>query len=491
MKKVLSQVMSVVLVIALITAILHGVDRFFEYKQSRAKCDAFFDASEDFDILFFGTSHAVMGYLPMELWDEYHVTSYSFSNYGQWLPVDYWLLRLALEYHKPKLVVIDTYYYDFDEKYSKDHLPYAHEELDGFPYSSLKKAAVDDLFPSDKRWDFLFPFSVYHSQWNSISENNFRSARDIYTYGQGSDESALNVDDTALLVKPQKDIDPVYNTEVQDVESVGKEYLEKSIELCQEKGIDVLLTTIPFVADENYTRINNGIYEIAEKYGVNFYNGLRENIIDVKTDLWDAGHLNSSGGRKWTNKLGEFIKNNYDIPPHTEGDLFDQWNSDYNGEYMNFKIKKMSQNYSMENYLMLGADKHLSACVYISNVESYKNSEELNALLENMVGQKQLERLKTTVNDGGDYVLIVDKGHDEIEELDAHTAYSHDFSFGEVKYDEKYLSINQSDNYILEHFEDGSAPFMQIVLINELTNQVADVSRFSLVDEEQSGQRHV
>lgn len=481
MKKIVCQIICVIMVIVLTSALLWKTSEFFEYKQSRAKCDEFFASSQDYDIWFFGTSHAVMGYLPMELWDEYRMTSYSFSNYGQWIPVDYWLLRLALQYQTPKLVVIDTYDFASNDKYSEGHLSYLHEEFDAFPYSPLKKEAIEDLFPEERVGDYLNPFSVYHSQWNQITQKNFQSAEELYTYGKGSDESGLIGAASGILVKPQVALGPVEIQDHNDIDSVGKDYLIKVIELCKEKDIDVLLTTIPYVSDAEQIKTNNAIYEIANEYGVLFYNGMTEDIIDVKTDFWDSGHLNSSGARKWSSSLGEFISKNYNIQEHTESCIFEKWNSDYKDIYMNYKISIASNRNSMEDYLMLIADKHLSACIFMSEASGYDNSDELIALLENL-SNRELIGLKRSIQDGGNYLLIISKSDDAIKEVNSGQAYQNEFDFGNLCYDNNSLTINESDNYLIETYDDGTVPYMQIVLVNDITNQVVDVSRFVLAD---------
>ncbi len=476
MKTFVSKFLGVLLVVLLILAIIYNTNNLFENKQGGAKCEAFFISPHDYDIFYFGTSHAVMGFLPMELWDEYHMTSFNFANYGQWIPVNYWLLQLAMQYQKPKLVVIDTYGYTSDDKASEGH----NEIFDTFPYSTIKKEAVEDLFPTTHRLDYIFPFSIYHSKWNSIDKNCFMKGTDLYFYGKGSDENGLNGTDYPIWVEPQNDIGPINDTDVVNVESVGKDYLIKMIELCQENDIDVLLTTIPYCVNDITIGYNNGVYEIADNNGVQFYNGLVQDIVDVNTDFWDEGHLNSSGARKWTHSLGEYISNTYNIPAYSSGNIYNKWKTEYENAYMENKLSIILKSTTLENYLMLCSDKNLSACIYINNVVNYENKNELISLMENLVGQKTLEGLKQAISNKDNYLLIVSKVDEEIIEVDTNCVYKEAFSFGEVYYGDHILTINQSENYLVEQNIDEVIPYMQIVLINNKTHQIVDVARFEI-----------
>lgn len=80
---------------------------------------------------------------------------------------------------------------------------------------------------------------------------------------------------------------PITNpANVNRTETVGREYLRKSIELCQEYGVPILLTAIPFAGSEEEMQYMNSVYEMAEEYGVPFLDGFTEDVVMPQTDFW-------------------------------------------------------------------------------------------------------------------------------------------------------------------------------------------------------------
>jgi hypothetical protein len=61
-----------------------------ERKSSDFKYADYFEQDEDFDVLFFGTSHVINGIFPMELWNDYGIVSYNFGGHGNEIATSYW-----------------------------------------------------------------------------------------------------------------------------------------------------------------------------------------------------------------------------------------------------------------------------------------------------------------------------------------------------------------------------------------------------------------
>ena len=67
----------------------------------------FLQEDTEYDVLFFGTSHVINGIFPMQLWNDYGITSYNFGGHANSLAMAYWTMVNAVEYHKPKVAVLD------------------------------------------------------------------------------------------------------------------------------------------------------------------------------------------------------------------------------------------------------------------------------------------------------------------------------------------------------------------------------------------------
>ena len=337
----------------------------------------FYKTDEQYDVLYLGSSHAVMGILPMEIWNEYGITSFNLANGGQKLTGDYWILKNALEQKKPELVVLDAYGVMLDTKWDETTVDFLHGSLDPMPLSKTKVDAVYDLVPEEKRIAFLWPFSVYHNRWQEINKSFFKSE---VSYQKGAYE---NTDHMAPVVATMDRLPKLEHSDVNQSETVGKEYLRKCIKVCQEYDVPILLTVIPFYGSDEELRYINSIYEIAEEYQVPYINGLEEDVVNPKCDFLDSTHLNSSGARKWSSFLGAYMKEHYQLNDYREDEAHASWNENYMG-YRMYEQEQLNQTADLYAYLMLLADGDFTGCIKISpDAYAYKDKM-FWMLLENM-----------------------------------------------------------------------------------------------------------
>lgn len=158
------------------------------------------------------------------------------------------------------------------------HFSYVHLSLDTFPLSCNKIKAIWDLLDDPvleqdiadgkartsaeprTKIGLLWDYSVYHSRWNEINQNDFEPAS---TYEKGA-ESRIGVRSTQLnRINKDEKILPG---------STGDIYLRRMIEDCQDRGIEVVLTYLPFSAAPVQQMTANYIYDIAEEYNVGYIN---------------------------------------------------------------------------------------------------------------------------------------------------------------------------------------------------------------------------
>ncbi|MBQ4416414.1 MAG: hypothetical protein II868_01860, partial [Butyrivibrio sp.] len=166
------------LICALLTAVLFlCVQSFLADKGSYRKNADFYAYEDDYEVLFFGSSMAVMAVAPMELWHDYGITSYNLANCGQYIPVDYHVLQNALDHQTPRLAVFDTAMLESDDVFYEMFSVQLHEAFDMMPLTRKKIDAVRELMPKERRMEYLFPFFRYHTRWSVIDESFFRPRR--------------------------------------------------------------------------------------------------------------------------------------------------------------------------------------------------------------------------------------------------------------------------------------------------------------------------
>ena len=367
--KRLKKIMGCMLILALIIIQIVVYGHIVGHKSDEIKYNQFFEQEENFDVLFMGSSHVLNAVLPMELWNDYGIVSYNMGGHGCTIPLSYWMLKMALEYTTPKLVVIDGYFIGNDTK-EIEEIGYAHISLDAFPMTKTKALAINDLFKDENKMEFFWQFSLYHNRWSKLNKEDF-------IYKSNMEMGA----EMRIGVAEPKVVDADKN-EYLEKETIAMEYMGKIIELCQSNGIEVLLTYLPYPV-ESYAEANS-MNLIAEKYEVNYINFLETEIVNYETDCYDENsHLNPSGAWKVTDYLGQFIADNYDITDQRENDVYSEKWDDYYNKYVLTKIEKFNNN-ELNNQMMLMYDNDFNWGIYIPDTEKFYQEEIHKSLLFNL-----------------------------------------------------------------------------------------------------------
>ena len=373
MRKIISNVVSLLLVVVLVVGGIAYLSRMTERKESKNKFEDFYTNAQEYEVLFLGASHVLNGIFPMELWEEYGITSYNLAGHGNRMAMNYWVLRNALEYANPKLVVVDTFMIGREDKIAS--LEQLHISSDHIPYSQLKVEMIEDLVEEEeRRKDFLFKFSTYHHRWNELTQEDFQKGINV----EKGAESRINV------AKVQENL-AIEESDVLEEKTINMEYLDRIVSLCEEKEIQLLLTYLPFPDPAGWRKESNTMEEVAKEYGVHFldYDTLNSVIIP-HTDYYDKdSHLNPSGAKKITRYLGDFMVNHYSLGDYREREEYGKWHEDYK-EYYEYKLTLIKQEEELKNTLMLLNDQDISYGIYFKPWNTITQYPVLLSLLENM-----------------------------------------------------------------------------------------------------------
>lgn len=355
-------------------------------KNSYVKMENFFKQKEDFDVLFFGSSHVSNIIFPMELWKKYGIVSYNLGGASATIAMSYHNMLLALKETTPKLIVLDLYMITDTKKVKPEKEMSVHKLLDAYPISYTKYAAIKDLFGEENilnnSMEFLFNFSIYHTRWKELTYIDFGAKKD-YEKGAG-----------ALIRR----VTPNKTKEFNDVEmkkrtSINIEYFKKIIEYCKQNGIEILATYIPFPAPESEMATSKYMQTICDEYNINYINFLAMNAVNYDTDCYDKdSHLNISGGRKVTDYIGQYIMNNYNIQDQRQSESYSFWHKDYN-DYIDYKIELLEENKEkLENYLIcLYEEKDIKYEIKISSRKKIEEGTVIYNLLKNIGSNYQID----------------------------------------------------------------------------------------------------
>lgn len=467
MKKNIVRAISVLLFVVLLLACLSKVSGILERKDSQYKYKDFYKQKEDFDVLFMGTSHVINGVFPMEMWDNYGIVSYNFGGHGNQMATSYWVMMNALQYTTPKLVVIDVLEVGRDFKVSENE-DQSRLSIDSMPFSKVKVEAIKDLFGDkeligteredlyEKRWEFLFDFGKYHSRWNDLQREDLDPT---YSSPEKGAETRVRVDEPMEYYIVPREI------KLED-HTVGAQYLRKMIEECQSRGIEVLLTHVPYPAVEWHQEGGNLAYDIAEEYGVDYINFVAmDNVVNYNTDCYDShGHLNASGAKRVSEYLGKYIVDRYGIPDRRTDDAYAGWHQDYQ-EYYDMKENLLHNEEDVYNALMLLQDDDFDAIIYVNDGSAVSKNPKIYQLILSFLGE-QGELSESELSEGEYSDIFAVRSHDdELSEIAVGRTHSNIplvevyTAFGKVTYrnsvgGERSIRINEEDENLLDGYVD-------------------------------------
>ncbi len=472
-KKLYHMLSSIVFVFVLVFLI----DQVTDILSSKESIEKYHDMKgENFDVLFFGNSHALLGVYPMELWNDFGIISYNCAGSANMLPTSYWMLKNVLNEQNPKLVVIDVFMVGGDEKRreGRNGVYQQHISFDWQPLTKEKLGMMNFLMDSvDERIEFIAPITLYHDRWKELVKNDFDCS---YNAGKGAQFLFTRA-------APEK-IESALEHEMIMEDSLGKEYLCKMIEECQKKGIEVLLIHIPYPDYAWHQQWGNGVRLIAQQYHVNYVNMFYEDTgVDFFTDVGDANsHLNASGGRKVTKFLGKYIQDHYAIPDRRGEARYDGWYDDYL-QYTSVKWETLRNiKADMLSYLSLLYDENLDVCLFFNGESEMIYWGTPPKLVENIA---TLQRFQKASDERIDYLMVSDRGWGNVTEyLDTENVRQQNTSFGTIQYTKRDengirgLYINGGEtNYLLNN--NGTLAEIAVVAFDKKTGELVDSVRFN------------
>lgn len=365
-----------------VTLILSRFTNIFSNKTSCVKYDEFLYMPVNFDVLFCGSSHMIEGINPMAIWDNYGITSYNLGNHASQIAVSYYTLLNAIDYTNPKVVVLDLYTIGYESKLS-DNLSYLHTTLDAFPMSKNKLRAINDLCNDlEDKLGFCFPIVAYHNNWSTLYADNFKE----YAHKTFKRGAELYYTVVPNLEKPAiPDTKERYHNR-----TISMDYLDKIVELCRERGIELLLVTIPCMQNTEGLVANNYAYDLSnQNEHVEYIDLMSMDIVDYNYDFMDeVGHLNFSGAAKVSAFVGDYLRESYKLVDYRTNDAFGIWRDDYE-KYFSIISNDMCKSMNIYAQLLIMSDSNYKCNIVLKDNGIYEDA--LFKNLTNNIHNKTIE----------------------------------------------------------------------------------------------------
>ena len=374
MHKQVARIVSVFILGMIIIISVSRVSDFLQMKESDNRYASFFAEKNQIEVIFLGSSHVRHGFFPMELWNDYGITSYNLAGNGNTIPISYWTLVNALDYQTPKVVVMDIFDMWPGRKIGTSW-GMVHTSLDAFPMSIHKYQMVRDLiddknmtaeegdFVYDKRWELLFDLGEYHTRWGSIEEGDFDNQSKLEA------NSAIWRGASPLIEISARN-EYIY-TENNNLcyDETAKDYLERMIQLCADKNVDLLLINTGYDCNDEAKYFADSVNEIAGQYEIPYIDFTDLDIINFESDLHSSGHnthINFSGAEKFTSFIGQILSGGgqYRLSDYRNDVKSNSRWSDHQA-FVNSKADYLREQSSLDLYLMFLADDDYNIIIEI------------------------------------------------------------------------------------------------------------------------------
>ena len=299
----------------------------------------FFELPKDtVDCLFIGTSHVYCSFIPKRIYDKSGIVSANLATSSQSYQNTYWLLKEALRYQSPQLVVMDIHSVTstVDEQVQNFRLHYT-SGISAMPDLSWNKMmAFADIKSSQIGWSenmtkydafgLLEYKNEYHRERNSITELMnllLQPEKEYRTFGFYPTTSVYPMDELIPFVETENFYD-FYSTQEYD-------YLKRIYQMLEKRGIKLILTRAPYTMPgfDDY-QLNKQAVEWASKMEIPIvdYFALIESgevAIDLQTDFRDADHLNYMGAKKATDYMITYLQDKYELEDHRGDKRYRLW----------------------------------------------------------------------------------------------------------------------------------------------------------------------
>lgn len=286
----------------------------------------FYEEPENsFDVLLIGSSSMFCNVNPLVMFRNSGVPSYILGTSSQQLDATYFLLQEGLKTQKPEVVVIDVRSIVYQDNYSE---AYNHFVFDYVPFSLNKVQGINnslEIAEDDSMINYLLPIAKYHTRWKEINVNDFSQL--------GADRTYALKGYYARYDSKKTDYDDYYkNGNLTEIPERNQYYLDKMIETCAKENIVLIFIKTPMAATWRQQYSDMMTEYLADK-NIPFldYNTMLEEIdLDVTQDFFDDGaHLNDKGATKVSLHLGEYLKQNYNLPDHRGEAAYASWDDDW------------------------------------------------------------------------------------------------------------------------------------------------------------------
>lgn len=297
------------------------------------------------DVLVVGSSHTFVDVNTGVLWDDYGLPSFVIGGSLQPFSSSYYYIKEAVKTQTPDLIILEALACNIDDDYSNPGILFNNSYGLRWGWDKIETMR-SNVHNTDELVQRGLFFEDYHNRYAELDFGDI--AED---YGDPTRMSSWKGFYDYFLTYGISE--PEYEDDVVPVPIPNKEefYYRRIIEFCQENEIPLMIMVSP---DGGYDDLQRAHYlyaeQIAQEYGVDFvdFNEYYDEMhLNFDRDFADIGHLNHIGNRKFTEVLGDYLNDNYDLEDRRDDEtgLYDSWNDNslvLESRYNNYMLRDTS-----------------------------------------------------------------------------------------------------------------------------------------------------
>lgn len=263
------------------------------------------------DVMFFGSSIAYCDVAPAVYYENCGLTAYVNGGPEQTLAITFDYIRQSLRTQSPKVIFVECSGVCF-----KEYQDHTKSNIAQMPWGLPRLDATLHAAEPELREGLLFPLSLYHDRWDSLSEEDYAAPEPDplagYTWlGEyGSEDPA-----DAQKVVPRS-------------WELGNNLwsLDRICDLCRGEGIMLVLYRAESsqLRDEDWAQVEARYADQANVQTLDCGAYSAEIGACAPEDYYDSFHYNAAGAEKFSRFLADWTQENLSISPDPEANS-DVW----------------------------------------------------------------------------------------------------------------------------------------------------------------------
>ena len=285
-------ILHIVIFITIVAAVDYAVGKIIYYLQANAggRTGAEFYAHENAteDIIIMGSSRASHHYVPEIISQELGMSCFNVGQDGNGIILQYGRWKSLTKRQTPKLIIYDIHMgYDIE---TNDNMAYV-DRLKPFSDDDDVNGYISAIFPLEK---LKLLSQMYRYNYKFLEMTSDYIGKSDYSANAGYFPLFGHIRKDVADKQPQKKV-------LTEVDEVKIHYLEQLIKDANKVGTKVVFVVSPSWKDGNYDVGQYSIVkDLANKYGVPFWEYTNSDIGRNSDYFEDSSHLNDKGARIFT-----------------------------------------------------------------------------------------------------------------------------------------------------------------------------------------------